>query len=246
MARDVLVLETIVEENADHNVNRERLLAPLLGTERGVWALSPPFHGEDPARRLQWIRRDRYRGRLSRFEDLRANRPGVKSSSEEVARAFREEFKKEIPGDAVVVLADDDHGDIWSRARAREETFYVPLVDGNETIFVQANRDVEQFSGGNVAGVLRPYDSYRFAGLGRALGVHLPQRVGIIEPMAFADFKALEEVRRAGWLQPAWALVGASVFLFLFRCWWFAREKKEVDKAVRQKLPGRTPRMSRR
>lgn len=202
----------------------ERRIGPLMGTDDTVLVLSPPFpSGGNES--LMWITRDTVVGRLSPLADIRENVPGVIHGAESLRSTMRH-WGANVPEDAWLIIADEEDG-------ATVDRHLVPLAGSENRIFV-ALTDAEErqaLTRGGVRGMLRVQPASACEGLADAMGVTLPEQIGLLSTQVPSTEGLDAGVVKAMGLGLGALFLGVAGVMF-----WWGRSVR-----ARQAVPGREP-----
>ena len=212
----------------------ERLLVPLAGTDRAFWAVSLPFRRRDHEGKSAWIRKDRFTGRLGRFEDLRTNLVDLRNSPESIAEVYREEFGVPVPDGALVVLPEPDEGDGIAPGRGR----FFPVEGSGHSLFLRLGDDEEAGPGPTLDGVLRPLDDEDLRELASALGVPAAASGAVLEPMSADEYNERQSRSGGLWFHAGLFLILLAIYLTFHKHRAFRRERREVDAEVEKQMGG--------
>lgn len=229
LAPDVLVLEGPRVAGGE-----TRLLAPVVGWKEALWALSPPAADGAAARRTSWMHAEVFTGRLTRFEDIGENFPELGTGAESIASTFRDEFEKEVPPEALLIVSEPPPEGAFPPGRPA--VFYAPVLGSRNALLVRVAPGREGSGRGRITGRVAVRWEDELSGLARSLGEPVPPRLTFLEPVRERSHEAAKSPAPWSGHRLALALLGASGALFLRRYLWIRREKGAIAREIEASL----------
>ena len=174
-----LALQGVIDRTLQEDeVASVRFLAPVVGTERLLWGLSPVF--DDPGRGRGWVEKTSLDGVLTRMDDIEANTEtfALSFGVDEIRAVAKKEIGIEIPPGALVIIEGDD--------TTPASLFRLP-VEGSDAVllvtpFYEGEPLPEWVDTGPIPGVLWTWevDGPDYPHLAQLLGVMPQERYGVI------------------------------------------------------------------
>lgn len=154
-------------------VDDERYLAAAPGWSERLWLLSPNLLAL-PALAEEFPGRALYAGVLTRATDLAENVPEAARMTARLDDALRRELGRGLAAEAHVLIVDRPaHAPPGSHD-------YVPVAGSGDGLFARLPADGAAPAA--LRGTLAPVDAETRLALGAALGVELPEGVGVLTP----------------------------------------------------------------
>ena len=190
----VITIQVVqTDEKNNKTIKSERLIGPLLTQGLRVWVFSPSF-SPGSQRGKDWVKSERFDGRLCGFDDLNANRTGLLKTSQEIRSFARQDLGIRIPTDACIILTDRSP----DRTPSPDTHVWVPVKESGNAVFVYwPLQKLKEISSGTITGMLRPRRGSYYRGFTDILGRSLPERVGILSRETAADYNRSQKAM--GW-----------------------------------------------
>lgn len=210
--QEVRQIEDPRTQHATRFVQFKRLLAPVKGAVGDFFVLSPPWSVEAQSPAQAWLSQKQFNGRLVLLDDVPRNIPTLSESWGQI-RSKMLQRNQAVPRHAMVILPDSIGEQ--QAAAATPDLRYLPVVDSQNTLFVELAAGQESTIRQGITGILTPHDGREFIGFSNVIGKPLPTRIGVIRPQTAAEYNRSMNLPIFLRISAGLASVGVGLWLVL-------------------------------